>query len=37
MSKYRVFIYRIEVLGTRLDEIFWKMVGKNGDTENFEA
>lgn len=35
MSKYRVFIYRIEVLGTRLDEIFRKMVGKNGDTENF--
>ena len=35
MSKYRVFIYRIEVLGTRLDEIFRKMVGKNGDTKNF--
>jgi len=35
MSKCRVFIYRIEVLGTRLDEIFRKMVGKNGDTENF--
>lgn len=35
MSKYRVFIYRIEVLGTGLDEIFRKMVGKNGDTENF--
>ena len=35
MSKYRIFIYRIEVLGTRLDEIFRKMVGKNGDTKNF--